>query len=186
MRGQKEILVVSVAVALLGGLAACSGAPPAPAGAPGAPGASGAPSAAAPDPKAPEASAAKKERTAADCLTVGEPAAPAGPAIGGQARKDLLASMMQTHRDKFRCCYDVARRQNASLKGSFQIEFQLKPDGSITSVATNREKSEIKDDAMDSCAVAVGKTFHFPASAEGKESTVPYPYTFTPRGNAGP
>ncbi len=181
MRGQKEFVLVSVA--LLGGLAACSGSnlpPPSPE--------RSAASALVPDSKPPEPAAdarAPKERSISDCPAVGEPMAAPGPAIGGQERKDLLASMMKKHRDKFRCCYDVARRQNPAIKGgAFIVEFQLKSDGSIKSAGVNRDKSEIKDDVMDSCAVAVARTFQFPASAEGKESTIPYPYTFTPQGNA--
>jgi hypothetical protein len=185
MRGQKEFVLLSMAVVLGGGLAACSGSnlpPPSPE--------RSATSALAPDSKPPEAAtdpkAAPKERSISDCASVGEPMAAAGTALGGQERKDLLASMMQKHRDKFRCCYDVARRQNPTLNkgGAFVVEFQLKTDGTIKSAGTNRDKSEIKDDVMDTCASAVARTFVFPPSAEGKESTVPYPYTFTAQGNS--
>jgi hypothetical protein len=164
----------------------CSGAPAA-----SAPAATPAPlpSAAAPDKGGDGAARAtggeaggKATRTAADCPSVGEAVAPPGPPSVGKARHDEIVATFQKHRDKFRCCYDAARQQTPSLKGNYLVEIVLKSDGSIKQVFPKKEASEIHDQGMDDCVFTVAKALQFSPNAEGKETTIPYPFNFTPGG----
>jgi hypothetical protein len=121
-------------------------------------------------------------RTFADCPRVGIPVGEAGPPNEGQKRHDELTVLLQAHRDKFRCCYDVARASTPSLKGDYMLEIVLKTDGSIKDVSQKKENSTLSDDGMTGCMIAVARTLVFPASSEKKETTIPYRFGFTPGG----
>lgn len=143
------------------------------------------------DPAAPGASAplaatsaaptVPARKTAADCPTVGAAVDEPGPPSVGKPRHEEIVAIMQKHRDKFRCCYDVARRE-APAQGNYFIEAILKPDGTIKQITPRKEPSEIKSQTLDDCAVAVMRSLKFSANAEGKETTVPYQFGFTPGG----
>lgn len=181
---------LAVSTALL----ACSnGAPPAVPGSPassGAPASSAAPGAggAATEAGAPGATKAggKATRTAAECPSTGEAIAPPGSPSVGKARHDEIVAIFQKHREKFRCCYDVARQQTPALKGNYSIEIVLKTDGTIKQVLPKKEASEIHDEGMDSCVFTVAKALQFSPNAEGKETTIPYQFGFTPGGGRLP
>lgn len=138
------------------------------------------------DASAPDATSAPKTdpsgRSFSDCPSVGAAVAPAGPASEGQARHDELTRILQGNRDKFRCCYDVARASRPELKGDYLLEIVLKPDGSIKSVAQREESSMFKDEAMTQCMIQVANILAFPPSTEKKETTIPYRFGFTPSG----
>ena len=121
--------------------------------------------------------------TAADCLTMGAaPTAPGAP-VDTKGRVAEVTATFQRHRDRFRCCYDVARQQTPRLEGKYAIEVILKPDGSLKQVQSARAASEFVDERMETCAQSVVKGLSFAPNSEGKESTVTYPFTFTPGGN---
>ncbi|MCU0655924.1 MAG: AgmX/PglI C-terminal domain-containing protein [Polyangiaceae bacterium] len=113
---------------------------------------------------------------------MGEAVAPPGPPSAGKARHDEIVAVFQKHREKFRCCYDAARQQTPALKGAYQIEIVLKTDGSIKQITPKKEASEIHDQAMDDCVFTVARALAFSPNADGKETTIPYPFTFTPGG----
>jgi hypothetical protein len=137
-------------------------------------------SAAPPTPAAPAAPAAPL--TAADCAALGvAPTAPSAP-VDTNGRKAEVAATFARHRDRFRCCYDVARRDMPRLEGKYGVEVVLKTDGTLKSVQAARPVSEFVDDKMEACVQGVVKTLSFAPNSEGKESTVVFPFTFTPNG----
>lgn len=144
-------------------------------------------------PAAPAAPPSATTRTRADCPKLGESTVDMPPLDAGvmsNAQADAaydrnaadVNALVQHSRDRFRCCYDVAAREHPGIQGEFVLDFVLKPDGSLKSAAHNKEKSQIKDDAMGECAIDVLKTITFPASKKGKETTVSYPFGFKPKG----
>ena len=131
---------------------------------------------------APASAPAAKPLTSAECTTLGiAPTAP-GPAVDTKGRTAETAATFSRHRDRFRCCYDVARRDTPRLEGKYAVEVVLKPDGTLKQVQAARAASEFVDATMESCAQAVVKTLSFAPNSEGKESTITYPFTFTPGG----
>jgi hypothetical protein len=178
-------------------LVACgprSTASPAPATATSDVGSGPAPSSAKTDDKPGDTAPAPHKKTMADCAaqsgsTVDVPTSDAGmmnngqPDAGSADRSgDDIRTIVQANRDKFRCCYDVALADHPGLEGSFVVGFTLAPNGSLKTAALDKTASDIKDDAMGDCAVAILKTLTFPPSRKGKESTVSYPFGFHPKG----
>jgi hypothetical protein len=93
-----------------------------------------------------------------------------------------LTAAVQKRIDKLRCCYDFARQTRPGIEGTLVIESVLQPDGTLTQASHDKGRSEIKDDAMGACAVAVWKDIRFPASKRGRPTTVSYPISFRPAG----
>ena len=144
-------------------------------------------------PHAPSAAPSSSVRTRADCpklaeSTVDMPPLDAGVMSNAQAdaaydrNASDVNSLVQRSRDRFRCCYDVSAKEHPGIQGEFVLDFVLKPDGTLKSSSHNKDKSQIKDDAMGECALEVLKTITFPASKKGKETTVSYPFGFKPKG----
>lgn len=165
-------------------LPSCSAPPP-----PASPGASAPPAAATSpektgaraDDKA-DPRATKGGRTFAECPSIGDAVAPAGAPTKDKVRHEEIVATIQKHRDKFRCCYDAARQQNPSLKGSYTVEMIFKPEGTIKSVLPQKDRSEIHDQGMDDCAFTVAKTLIFSPHTDGKETTISMPFNFKPDG----
>lgn len=95
-----------------------------------------------------------------------------------------ITTSIQASRDRFRCCYDWALKEHPGIQGSFILTFTLNPDGSFKSAAHDTAKSDIKDPLMGECALDVLRALSFPPSKKGKETTVAYPFRFTPKGAA--
>jgi hypothetical protein len=111
-------------------------------------------------------------------------ATPAAPAAGGGRDQGDVQAIMQLNRAKFRACYDEARKRVPTLRGSFVLTFTLNADGTLKQGSYNREKSDIKDDAMGDCGLAALKAIGFPPSKRGMETTISYPFGFTPGGGS--
>ena len=134
-------------------------------------------------------------KTRADCPKIPESTVDVPPLDAGvmsNAQPDAahdrnasdLNAIVQRHRDRFRCCYDVAQQAHPGIAGEFVLDFTLNPDGSLKSAAHNKERSVIKDDGMGECAIDVIKSISFPASKKGKETSVSYPFGFKPKGGS--
>ncbi|HEU4534435.1 MAG TPA: AgmX/PglI C-terminal domain-containing protein [Polyangiaceae bacterium] len=183
MRG--DLLGRAACAALLAGalaLASCAGdPPPPPAGPDGAlpPGPAQAPPGLTTPPAA--SSAVAPSLPPADGA-----AAPAGSAGGSGRDQGDVQAIMATHRGKFRACYDEARKRTPTLRGSFVLTFTLNADGTLKQAAYARDKSEIKDDAMGDCALGALRAIGFPPSKRGMETTISYPFGFTPGGGGAP
>ena len=132
-------------------------------------------------------------RTVADCKQVPPasevelPPTDAGTMInasadaGADRTANDITHIIQRHRDRFRCCYDLVQRDAPGEKGTFVLDFVLEPDGKLKTASHNKAQSEIKSDAMGACALDVLRGISFPASKRGKESAVSYPFGFKPK-----
>jgi hypothetical protein len=79
-------------------------------------------------------------------------------------------------------CYDKARKDLPSLQGDMIIHFVLDPEGKVKLAELNQERSTLKAPPVVDCALKVIKSISFPPSSRGMESTVNYPFNFTPGG----
>ena len=119
--------------------------------------------------KAPPATAASAPAAASVATSVD---------TGPDRTHEEVRAVLQRNRDKFRACYDAARKQTPALQGSFVLDFILKPSGAIQEASYNKVTSEIKDDVMGTCALAVLRTLSFAPSKKGMETKVSYPFGF--------
>jgi TonB family protein len=93
-----------------------------------------------------------------------------------------IRAIVAGNRDAFRACYDRALKTHPGIKGTFVLNFVVKPDGSLKTAEADQAKSEIHVPELETCAIATLKGLKFPPSRKGMESTVNYPFDFNPKG----
>jgi hypothetical protein len=95
---------------------------------------------------------------------------------------EVIQKIVKDHRASVRECYDKARKDLPSLQGDMIIHFVLDPEGKVKVAELNQERSTLKAPPVVECAIKVLKSIAFPPSSRGMESTVNYPFNFTPSG----
>lgn len=93
---------------------------------------------------------------------------------------EVVAQVVKTNRQAVRDCYDKARKDLPDLHGDMVIHFVLDPDGKVKKAELNQERSSLKSPAVVDCALKVISGIKFPPSSRGMDTTVNYPYNFTP------
>jgi hypothetical protein len=167
-------------------LAACGGSAPAPESSAGA----SEPAPAAAPASAPEAAPAAK---AGGDGWEGESEAKDGPGAAPAAAKpapnpdvvetrtlEVIQKLVKDNRKPVRECYEKARKDLPSLQGDMIIHFVLDPDGKVKQIELDQNRSTLKAPAVVDCAIKTIKGIAFPPSSRGMETTVNYPYNFTP------
>lgn len=107
--------------------------------------------------------------------------APVADASGETRTLEAIAAFVKERREKIRPCYDAQLKKEPKLKGDLAIRFVLDPAGKVKSAEYAKEESTIDSPAAADCAIAELKTWQFPASSRGMDSTVTYPFNFNPR-----
>jgi TonB family protein len=109
-------------------------------------------------------------------------AASTAPPAGPDRNMNDIRAVVASNRDAFRACYDKSLKGHPDIKGTFILNFVLKPDGTVKSAQADQAQSQIHTPDLETCAVATLKTLKFPPSRKGMESTVNYPFDFNPKG----
>ncbi|HVW24032.1 MAG TPA: AgmX/PglI C-terminal domain-containing protein [Polyangiaceae bacterium] len=170
---------VWVCAAVLSGVVACGGS--APSGAP--------PETAATPPteaKPAEAPAEAAKPSTADSSAESTGSAPASaddaaPAGDPDTRTmEVIAATVKEHRKDARACYEKGAKQVPGLKGDLVVHFVLTPSGKVKSAELNKDRSTITEPSVVSCVVDVISGIEFPKSSRGMETSVNYPFNFTP------
>ena len=115
---------------------------------------------------------------AAAAKTADEPEAPLGE--GDTRTMESIAALVKSHRKEARACYEEGRKQVENLKGDLVVHFILKPSGEVKQAELNKERSTITEPSVVKCVVGVITAIQFPKSSKGLETTVNYPFNFTP------
>ena len=135
-----------------------------------------------PAPSAGPSKEAPKTDDAPAAAPTAEPAEDADKPLGeGDTRtQDAIAAPVKAHRKEARACYEEGRKQNGSLQGDLVVHFILKPSGEVKHAELNKERSTITEPSVVKCVIDVVTKIQFPKSSKGLESTVNYPFNFTP------
>jgi hypothetical protein len=93
---------------------------------------------------------------------------------------EVIQKLVKDNRKPVRECYEKARKDLPSLQGDMIIHFVLDPDGKVKQIELDQSRSTLKAPAVVDCAIKTIKGIGFPPSSRGMETTVNYPYNFTP------
>jgi hypothetical protein len=169
-------------------LAACGGSAPAPETA----AASNEPASAAPasDTSAAPAKSGDGWEGESEAKTTGSAEAAPAPASGAKPAPnpdvvetrtlEVIQKLVKDNRKPVRECYEKARKDLPTLQGDMIIHFVLDPDGKVKQIEVDQNRSTLKAPPVVDCAIKTIKGISFPPSSRGMETTVNYPYNFTP------
>ncbi len=93
----------------------------------------------------------------------------------------VVADFVKERRERVRICYDDVQRRNPELQGDIMIRFVLSPEGNVKSIEYSEDESTIHSQELADCMIAEMKTWKFPPSSKGMESSIGYPFNFNPR-----
>ncbi len=134
-------------------------------------------------PVAPEADAAPEASIAPSTTTHVEADAGLGtklePKKGepGRSREDIGAAV-QARRSIARGCYDNAANKDPKLEGDVNVKWVIDPGGVVTEVTIDPEFTNMSDEAINKCIIAMIKTLRFPASAKRLQTNAEYRFNF--------
>ncbi|AKU96834.1 hypothetical protein AKJ09_03498 [Labilithrix luteola] len=108
-----------------------------------------------------------------------------GPSQEPGRRSEDIQTIIQTHRDDARACYDKGLKDHPGIEGKLDIKWTIDPQGAVTDASVDTSKSQILDPSVGNCVVEVIKKIKFAPSSKGFETHAHYPFDFHPRNNPG-
>jgi hypothetical protein len=99
----------------------------------------------------------------------------------GRRPEDLM-TIIGTHRDEARACYDAALKAHPGIEGNLDIKFTIDPKGQVTEGSADDGKSDIHEPGVVTCIVGVLKKIKFAEHPKGFETRAHYPFNFHPHG----
>ena len=106
-------------------------------------------------------------------------ATPGGGSEPGRSAKDIQ-TLVVSHRDEARACYDNAVKTHPGIEGNIDIQWTIDPSGSVAMGSVDPARSEITEPSLGACLTSVIKQLRFRASAKGLETHAHYPFNFHP------
>ncbi len=105
-----------------------------------------------------------------------------GKHVGEPGRTVLdLKTIVSSHRDEARACYDAALANHPSIEGTIDIRWTIDPSGKVTDADLDTSRSELVEPSVANCLIGIIKGIHFNASVKGFETKAHYPFNFHPR-----
>ncbi len=96
-------------------------------------------------------------------------------------RRDDIKTIILTHRDEARACYDKALKDHPGIEGDIEIKWTIDPDGNVTNPEVDEGRSQIHEPSVGKCIIDVIKNIKFAKSEKGYESHARYPFNFHPK-----
>jgi hypothetical protein len=100
----------------------------------------------------------------------------------GRTQQDLI-TIIHTHRDEARACYDAELKKNPSVgEGNIDITWKLDPKGAVVDTGVDDSNSQIHDPVLVKCIGDVIRKIPWAPSPRGFETKAHYPFNFHPHG----
>jgi len=97
----------------------------------------------------------------------------------GRTTQDI-ATIIKSHRDEARACYDAAEKKTPNIQGNIDITFKLDPKGKVVETGVDDSKSDIHDPGLVKCIGDVIRNIPWAPSPRGFETSAHYPFNFHP------
>lgn len=97
----------------------------------------------------------------------------------GRTQQDI-ATIIKSHRDEARACYDAAEKKTPNIQGNIDITWKLDPKGKVVETGVDDSRSDIHDPELVKCIGDVIRKIPWAASPRGFETSAQYPYNFHP------
>lgn len=103
-----------------------------------------------------------------------------GGALGdaGSARTQSVCDLVKSHRDAFRCCFDLWAKDHPGVSVKVSLALDLAHDGKLRGAELDKAKSTLSDPAFEKCAAAVAGALTYPESPTGKPTKYTHAFDF--------
>lgn len=110
---------------------------------------------------------------------------PQGSSSEPGRRREDIQTIVLSHRDEARKCYDDGVKGHPGVEGDLVIGWKIDPKGAVTEIAVDESKSQIHEPGIGKCIIDIIKKIPFAESPKGFETRFSYPFNFKPRGPQG-
>jgi hypothetical protein len=100
---------------------------------------------------------------------------------GSSDRGASMTDIVRSHRDGFRCCFDLWAKTHAGAQGGMKMIIELEPDGAVTKVSFDDAANRVSAPEVESCMIDLAKGLAYPKSPSGKKTKFTYPFDFKAR-----
>jgi len=126
---------------------------------------------------------AAKTPTPAPAATPGKPSdAPPAATADGEIDKDAFRAVVGRHIDEVRYCYEQALKDSPTLSGRIVVRMTLVTKDGVARVSDGeiepRDDGDLQSLSLQSCVLQALSRWKFPASLDGGDVVVTYPFTF--------
>lgn len=102
-----------------------------------------------------------------------------GPQVSGGLDRETVRRIIKQYRGEIRTCYEKSLLSNPSLAGRIVYNWRISPQGPVVTAKVTR--STAGSPTLEKCVNDVIMIMKFPAAANGKSTTVIYPFVFQAR-----
>lgn len=110
---------------------------------------------------------------------------PGGKSDEPGRRVEDIRTIILSRRDDARACYDKALKDHPGIEGDLDIKWVIDPQGGVTDIAVDQQKSSIHEESVGKCIIEVIKKIKFAPSQKGFETRAHYPFNFHPKNAPG-
>jgi hypothetical protein len=91
--------------------------------------------------------------------------------------QDSIKQVVLFHQPKIQGCYEefIANKKQAP-EGAIKTAWVITGDGLVTRAKVDKKASQLKDNALADCVVAVLSAMQFPRPPDGKDHPVEFPF----------
>jgi hypothetical protein len=100
---------------------------------------------------------------------------------GSSDRGASMTDIVRSHRDGFRCCFDLWAKTHPGAQGGMKMVIELEPDGAVTKVSFDDAPNRVGAPEIESCMIDLAKGLAYPKSPSGKKTKFTYPFDFKAR-----
>jgi hypothetical protein len=93
--------------------------------------------------------------------------------------KDQVMKVIMARRTMFQACFEKELQRLPNLAGTVQVAWRIEAGGAVT--MSKLKTSTMGNAAVESCLVRRVKDLKFPASADGRDTNVNFPFVFASR-----
>jgi len=110
----------------------------------------------------------------------GSPDGGARPLVRGSLDKEVIRSVIRSHLNEIRSCYESELSKNPDLLGRISVQFTVAFTGDV--IASSLQSSTMDNASVEDCVVRTVRQWKFPKPMGGGIVIVSYPFNFTPSG----
>jgi hypothetical protein len=100
------------------------------------------------------------------------------PDAGPSARGGSTCNTVASHRESFRCCFDMWSKDHPGKNVQAMVLFEVDREGKLMDVSLVKEKSTISDTGFEACVSAVAKSLEYPVQPGNAKPITKYRHPF--------
>ena len=97
---------------------------------------------------------------------------------GPSGRLQSVCDLVKSHRDAFRCCFDLWSKDHPGVAAKVTVSLELSHEGTLKAMELDKAKSSLTEPGFEKCMAAVAGSLKYPESPTGKLTRYSHAFDF--------